>query len=120
MSRVGKMPIKLLSGASVSFKAPNIEVKGKLGTLRRLIPKSIDVQVAGDEVVQELGGGVGSAVAARGVDDVGAGCLEHVAIVIAEGHALVRACLRRNQPGPFQIQAAIAAGHADAPTSDAT
>ena len=26
----------------------------------------------------------------------------------------MRACLRRNQPGPFQIQAAIAAVHADA------
>jgi RNA polymerase sigma-70 factor, ECF subfamily len=39
---------------------------------------------------------------------------------IAEGHALVRACLRRNQPGPFQIQAAIAAVHADAPSADAT
>ena len=33
---------------------------------------------------------------------------------IGEGHALVRACLRRNRPGPFQIQAAIAAVHADA------
>ena len=40
--------------------------------------------------------------------------------LIAEGHTLVRACLRRNQPGPFQIQAAIAAVHADAATSDAT
>jgi RNA polymerase sigma-70 factor (ECF subfamily) len=40
--------------------------------------------------------------------------------LIAEGHALVRACLRRNEPGPFQIQAAIAAVHADAPTADAT
>lgn len=39
---------------------------------------------------------------------------------IAEGHALVRACLRRNQPGMFQLQAAIAAVHADAPTADAT
>ena len=37
--------------------------------------------------------------------------------LIAEGHDLVRACLRRNQPGPFQIQAAIAAVHADAPTA---
>jgi RNA polymerase sigma-70 factor (ECF subfamily) len=37
--------------------------------------------------------------------------------LIAEGHALVRACLRRNQPGPFQIQAAIAAVHADALTA---
>ena len=33
---------------------------------------------------------------------------------IAEGHEIVRACLRRNQPGMFQIQAAIAAVHADA------
>jgi RNA polymerase sigma-70 factor, ECF subfamily len=40
--------------------------------------------------------------------------------LIAEGHALVRACLRRNQPGPFQIQAAIAAVHADAPTAGDT
>jgi RNA polymerase sigma-70 factor (ECF subfamily) len=36
---------------------------------------------------------------------------------IAEGHALVRQCLRRNQPGPYQIQAAIAAVHANAPRS---
>jgi RNA polymerase sigma-70 factor (ECF subfamily) len=40
--------------------------------------------------------------------------------LIAEGHTLVRACLRRSQPGPFQIQAAIAAVHADATTADAT
>jgi len=40
--------------------------------------------------------------------------------LIAEGHALVRACLRRNQPGPFQVQAAIAAVHADAPDAGAT
>ena len=32
----------------------------------------------------------------------------------------MRACLRRNAPGPFQIQAAIAAVHADAATADAT
>jgi RNA polymerase sigma-70 factor (ECF subfamily) len=40
--------------------------------------------------------------------------------LIDEGHQLVRACLRRDQPGPFQIQAAIAAVHADAPTAEAT
>lgn len=34
--------------------------------------------------------------------------------LIAEGHELVRRCLRRNRPGPFQVQAAIAAVHADA------
>jgi len=34
--------------------------------------------------------------------------------LVAEGQDLVRACLRRNRPGPFQVQAAIAAVHADA------
>jgi RNA polymerase sigma-70 factor (ECF subfamily) len=34
--------------------------------------------------------------------------------MIAEGQDLVRACLRRNQPGPYQIQAAIGAVHSDA------
>ena len=42
------------------------------------------------------------------------------AALIAEGHALVRACLRRNRPGPFQVQAAIAAVHADAPDAAST
>ena len=37
--------------------------------------------------------------------------------LIQEGHRLVQACLRRNQPGPFQIQAAIAAVHSDALTA---
>jgi RNA polymerase sigma-70 factor (ECF subfamily) len=34
--------------------------------------------------------------------------------LIEEGHELVRRCLRRNQPGPYQIQAAISAVHTDA------
>jgi RNA polymerase sigma-70 factor (ECF subfamily) len=37
--------------------------------------------------------------------------------LIVEGHELVRACLDRNRPGPYQIQAAIAAVHADATTA---
>jgi RNA polymerase sigma-70 factor (ECF subfamily) len=37
--------------------------------------------------------------------------------LIAEGQAIVRQCLRRNQPGPYQIQAAINAVHSDAPTA---
>jgi RNA polymerase sigma-70 factor (ECF subfamily) len=40
--------------------------------------------------------------------------------LIAEGQAIVRRCLRRNQPGPYQIQAAINAVHADAPDVAAT
>ena len=40
--------------------------------------------------------------------------------LIAEGHAVVRACLRRNQPGPYQVQAAIAAVHTDAAVAEDT
>ncbi|GEM30422.1 RNA polymerase subunit sigma-24 [Nocardia neocaledoniensis NBRC 108232] len=37
--------------------------------------------------------------------------------LIAEGHALVRECLRRGDPGPYQLQAAINAVHTDAATA---
>jgi RNA polymerase sigma-70 factor (ECF subfamily) len=37
--------------------------------------------------------------------------------LIDEGHAIVRRCLRRNAPGPYQIQAAINAVHTDAATA---
>jgi RNA polymerase sigma-70 factor (ECF subfamily) len=40
--------------------------------------------------------------------------------LIAEGHAIVRACLRRNRPGPYQLLAAINAVHTDAATSAET
>jgi RNA polymerase sigma-70 factor (ECF subfamily) len=40
--------------------------------------------------------------------------------LIDEGHAIVRRCLRHNQPGPYQLQAAINAVHADAATLQGT
>jgi RNA polymerase sigma-70 factor, ECF subfamily len=40
--------------------------------------------------------------------------------LVAEGQALVRWCLARNRPGPYQVQAAIHAVHSDAPTAGAT
>ncbi|MBO0916777.1 RNA polymerase sigma factor [Streptomyces laculatispora] len=40
--------------------------------------------------------------------------------LIAEGQSLVRQCLRRDRPGPYQIQAAINAVHSDAATASAT
>lgn len=40
--------------------------------------------------------------------------------MVAEGQDLVRACLRRNHPGPYQLQAAINAVHSDAPTAGET
>ncbi|WP_033439885.1 RNA polymerase sigma factor [Saccharothrix sp. NRRL B-16314] len=38
----------------------------------------------------------------------------------AEGRELVRRCLRRNRPGPYQVQAAINAVHSDPPPTDWT
>ncbi len=38
--------------------------------------------------------------------------------LIAEGHELVRRCLRRARPGPYQIQAAINAVHTDGTATD--
>ncbi|MER5596190.1 RNA polymerase sigma factor [Streptomyces sp. NPDC002265] len=40
--------------------------------------------------------------------------------LIAEGQDLVRRCLRRNRPGPYQVQAAVQAVHSDAPAAAAT
>jgi RNA polymerase sigma-70 factor (ECF subfamily) len=40
--------------------------------------------------------------------------------LIAEGQAIVRACVLRDYPGPYQIQAAINAVHSVAPSFDST
>jgi RNA polymerase sigma-70 factor (ECF subfamily) len=40
--------------------------------------------------------------------------------LIEQGQMLVKRCLRRNQPGPYQLQAAINAVHSDAPTASET
>jgi RNA polymerase sigma-70 factor, ECF subfamily len=40
--------------------------------------------------------------------------------LLAEGQDLVRECLRRNRPGPYQIQAAINAVHSDAASAAET
>src|SRR6266700_5632433 len=39
---------------------------------------------------------------------------------ITEGQGLLRRCLQINRPGPYQLQAAVNAVHADAPTAAAT
>jgi RNA polymerase sigma-70 factor (ECF subfamily) len=37
--------------------------------------------------------------------------------MITEGQAIIAACIRRNLPGPYQLQGAINAVHSDAPTA---
>jgi RNA polymerase sigma-70 factor (ECF subfamily) len=41
-------------------------------------------------------------------------------VLIAEGQAIVRRCLQRNEPGPYQLQAAINAVHSDAASAAQT
>jgi RNA polymerase sigma-70 factor (ECF subfamily) len=41
-------------------------------------------------------------------------------VLIEEGAAIVRACVRRGRPGPFQLQAAIQAVHCAADSFEAT
>lgn len=41
-------------------------------------------------------------------------------VMIDEGHAIVRSCIRRDRPGPYQLQAAIQAVHCDAASFEAT
>jgi RNA polymerase sigma-70 factor (ECF subfamily) len=41
-------------------------------------------------------------------------------VLVAEGQAIVRECLRRNEPGVYQIQAAINAVHGDGRSAAAT
>lgn len=50
MSRVGKKPIKIVSGVKVKFTSPVVEVSGKLGTLQKTLPAGLSVEVKGDEV----------------------------------------------------------------------
>jgi len=40
--------------------------------------------------------------------------------LIAEGHEIVRECLARNRPGPYQLLAAVNAVHTDAPSANDT
>ena len=40
--------------------------------------------------------------------------------MIEEGQAIVRACIRRGRPGPYQLQAAIQAVHGEADSFEAT
>tara|TARA_B110000977_G_scaffold174668_1_gene228709 strand:- start:13019 stop:13558 length:540 start_codon:yes stop_codon:yes gene_type:complete len=44
MSRIGKLPIKIVDGLKVDYNSPNLTVKGKFGELSKIIPESITVE----------------------------------------------------------------------------
>ena len=51
MSRVGKKPIKIVSGVKVEYKDSIIEVSGKAGKLSRKIPPTLALTIKGEEIL---------------------------------------------------------------------
>ncbi|HJZ86871.1 MAG TPA: 50S ribosomal protein L6 [Polyangia bacterium] len=51
MSRIGKKPVLIPKGVTVSVKDSKVAVKGPKGELARAMPKDITVKVEGDKVV---------------------------------------------------------------------
>ena len=51
MSRIGKKPITIPAGVTVSVKDPVVTVKGPKGTLTQEVDRDIIVEVAADEVI---------------------------------------------------------------------
>src|SRR6185436_20647 len=51
MSRIGRKPIAVPKGVTVTVHADAVEVKGPKGTLRQLVPPGIAFQVAGTDLV---------------------------------------------------------------------
>jgi len=50
MSRIGKLPVAIPAGVTVTAKGNAVTVKGKLGELSRVFQNGIDVKVEGGEV----------------------------------------------------------------------
>ena len=49
MSRIGKLPVSLPAGVTVSFDGDVVTVKGAKGTLTQKIAGDIDIKVEGNE-----------------------------------------------------------------------
>jgi large subunit ribosomal protein L6 len=51
MSRIGKLPVKIPAGVTITVDDKNITVAGGKGTLTQFLLPEVDVKVEGDEVV---------------------------------------------------------------------
>jgi len=51
MSRIGRQPVKVPQGVTVSVKSAAVEVKGPKGTAKVAVPAGVSVEQKGDEVV---------------------------------------------------------------------
>jgi len=54
MSKIGKMPVSIPPGVSVSLEGSSILVKGPKGELTRKIPRGVEVKVEGDEIIVSI------------------------------------------------------------------
>jgi large subunit ribosomal protein L6 len=54
MSRIGKLPIKIPSGVSITCKEQDITIKGKFGTLQNKLPNSLEVKQTEDKLIVSL------------------------------------------------------------------
>ncbi len=67
MSRIGKLPVVLPSGVTVSLDGRTISVKGPNGNLERALPPHVDVQIGDKEVTVTPHGGERTARAMHGL-----------------------------------------------------
>lgn len=56
MARLGKLPVQIPQGTTVSVEGETVTVKGPKGTLTRVLPKRIVVKVEGQEAFVEKSG----------------------------------------------------------------
>lgn len=53
MSRIGKQPITMPKGVTVTIKESELEVKGPKGTLRTPVPQGISFKLEGEQLIAE-------------------------------------------------------------------
>jgi large subunit ribosomal protein L6 len=56
MSRIGKKPIPVPKGVTVSVRTDGVEVKGPKGTLKQIVPPGVTFEVKGAELVATTDG----------------------------------------------------------------
>jgi len=54
MSRIGKLPIKVPTGVTVSVSGQEVEVKGPKGSLKRIVHEGIEAKIENDEVIVSM------------------------------------------------------------------
>ena len=67
MSRIGRLPIDIPAGVTVTVNGSNVTVAGKLGTLTQDVDKTISVKVEGNQVVLTRANETGDVKAKHGL-----------------------------------------------------